>query len=188
MLTYATLPGPQNLKPLNLALILETAQAQFYDDLLLRLSTGGQSSNGVDIPGLRLPPQSTAFIQTLRQVEHDHHDLLSTTLATDALTPPTWNFRLDSLNRQQALALALELEQTTARAYLGLLARLQSPSHATLLTSLQGTESRHVAILATLTNSLFNLANPPISPTPSAREPALNPDAALRFLSQYELI
>jgi rubrerythrin len=174
MLTYATLPPTQ--KPLNFALLLESAQSQFYDQLLARLTEG-----------LRLPPQSTAFAQTLQQVEHDHRDLLSTTLATDALTPPTFNFKLETLNRNQALALALELEQTTARAYLGLIGRLDSLSHATLLTSLQGTESRHVAILTALTNSLFHQTNSPTSPTPAAREPALNPDAALRFLSRYEL-
>ena len=64
MLTYATLPSPENLKPLNLALILESAQAQFYDDLLLRLSDGGQSSTGAQIPGLHLPPQSTASVES----------------------------------------------------------------------------------------------------------------------------
>jgi rubrerythrin len=173
MLTYAALPSTQ--KPLNFALILESAQSQFYDQLLAHLTEG-----------LRLPPQSTAFIQTLRQVEHDHHDMLSTTLATDALTSPTFNFKLESLNRQEALTLALQLEQTTARAYLGLLPRLDSPSHATLLTSLQGTESRHVAILTDLTNSLLHQSNAPVSPTPTAREPALNPDATLRLLAQYE--
>jgi hypothetical protein len=187
MPTVSTIPSAER-KPLNFALYLEAAQSQFYDDLLLRLSGGGTSSTGLVIPGLHLSPRSLTFIQTIRQVEHDHRDLQSTMLATDAVTPPSFNFKLESLNHRQALELALGIEQTTARAYLGLLAQLPKPDHATLLASLQGSESRHVAILAALLNSLFDLANSPISPTPSAREPALNADAAVRFFSPYELI
>jgi hypothetical protein len=190
MLTYAKLPGPPEHKPLNFAYILECAQATFYADLLLRLTSGGNSTANLHIPGLELAPQSpdVVFANTIRQVETDHRDLISTTLATNAITPPAFNFRLETQSRQQALAFALKLEQTTARAYLGLLSRLPTATHATLLTSMQGTESRHVAILTMLTNSLFNLSSPPISPTSTGREPALHPDAALRLLSPYLLL
>ena len=45
MLTYSTLPGPADLKPLNLALILEHAQSTFYHDLLLRLTPPQRQQN-----------------------------------------------------------------------------------------------------------------------------------------------
>jgi rubrerythrin len=168
MLTFADIPGAAETKILNTALVLEHAQAQFYEELV------GHLTGVLGRPG-RSP--DVMAIKKIAKVEQDHRDLLAILLTTSGIESPTFRFGLETLSHEAALNRALVLERMSARAYLGMLPLLPTPKHATMLASLQGTESRHATTVAVLLNTMFKQSHG-LMPG-GYREKALSPTEAL---------
>ncbi len=130
---------PQGIKDvLNYALTLEYLEAEFYN-------------LGLAAPNL-IPALTRPVFQQIAKHENAHVQLLKTTLGTDAIPKPTFDFTAGGAfatvftNYQTFLALAQGFEDTGVRAYKGRAAELKS-NDAILTVALQihSVEARHAS-------------------------------------------
>jgi hypothetical protein len=184
-LTFNNIPGTGDVKILNYALALEDFEADFYDQLLKRLTTGGRNAYGETIVGLNLRGIDVDYVRRFGRVEAEHRDFLRSTLRSVAgeanvIQPFRYDFGLGStdpnpLTRQQLIDLLLDIERTGVAAYLGAVPFFssRSPFRQTAV-AIQGTEARHTSVITIVTNILFN-AQRNVAPVQSAlSSPARN--------------
>ena len=165
-LTFNNVPGTADVKVLNYALALEDLEADFYDQLLKRLTTGGRNAYGETITGLGVSGIDVNYVRRFGRVEAEHRDFLRATItsvagASNTIQPFRYDFGFGStdqnlLNRQQLIDLLLDIERTGVAAYLGALPLLTSPAFRQTAAAIQGTEARHASVIAIITNILSN--------------------------------
>lgn len=165
----STIPGTGDIQVLNYALQLEDLEANLYAQAILRLTTGGTTSQssasiGGAIVGLGLSTSQidVAYLQKFAPVEAAHRDFLKSALGTQAITtlkPSKYNFGIQTMTRTQVLDLVLEAEVTGVQAYLGAIPyfAIKSPYLQTAA-AIQGTEARHATVLTLVRNILSSQA------------------------------
>lgn len=164
-LTYADVPGTGDVKVLNYALALEDLEADFYDQLLKRLTTGGRNAYGETITGLNVSGIDVDYVRRFGRIEAEHRDFLRATLtsvagAANVIKPFRYDFGMGStdtpvLSRVQLIDVLLDIERTGVAAYLGAVPLFapNSPYRQTAV-AIQGTEARHTAVITLVTNIL----------------------------------
>lgn len=176
-LTYADVPGTGDVKVLNYALALEDLEADFYSQLLKRLTTGGKNAYGETINGLGVSGIDVNYVQRFGKVEAEHRDFLRSTLtkvagANNVIQPFRYDFGFGStdpnlLGRAALIDLLLDVERTGVAAYLGALPLFAANSpYRQTAAAIQGTEARHATIITLITNILSN-AQRNVAPVPS---------------------
>ncbi len=195
---YLDLPGlaaGKDVQVLNYALTLEDLEADLYVQALARVTGGGVGSSGKTIPGLGLSTMEpdVAYYAEFAPVEAKHRDFLRQSLNSliggIAVGPGRYDFGIDTMTREQVLALVLDVEATGVAAYLGAVPKLRTKLFITAAAAIQGTEARHTAILTLVQNELFNGANPkPVAPLASDNngiDKPMDPDAVLAKVSPF---
>jgi hypothetical protein len=94
----------QDARILNFLIVLEQAQAAFYDDAL-RAGT--------------LDGDLLRFAQVVAPQEHDHVALLRRRLGADLRPAPRFDFRAATSSAERFRRAAIDLEEATAAAYIG---------------------------------------------------------------------
>lgn len=199
------LPGldlKADVKVLNYALALEDLESELYRQCVARLTTGGYTQQGAQIPGLGLDPYlpDVYHIMQFAGVEAAHRDFLRGALKLDGIIPnlgirpKKYQFGVETMTREQILALLIDVEATGAAAYLGAIPFFRTKIFLTTAASILGTEARHTACLQAVQNRL--LADKLISdgtPAPPAPLATMNngidvpmdPDAVLAKISPF---
>ncbi len=166
-LTYNDVPGTGDVKVLNYALALEDLEADFYSQLLKRLTGGGANAYGETITGLNVSGIDVDYVRRFGRVEAEHRDFLRATLtqvagAANVIQPFRYDFGFGStdpnpLTRAKLIDLLLDVERTGVAAYLGAipLFAARSPYRQTAV-AIQGTEARHASVITIVTNILSN--------------------------------
>lgn len=166
-LNFSNVPGTGDVKVLNYALALEDLEADFYSQLLKRLTGGGKNAYGETITGLGVTGIDVDYVRRFGRVEAEHRDFLRTTItavagAANTIQPFRYTFGFGNTNpnpltRAQLIDLLLDVERTGVAAYLGAvpLFSVKSPYLQTAV-AIQGTEARHTAVITIITNILSN--------------------------------
>ncbi len=199
------LPG-LNLKAdvhvLNYALALEDLEAELYRQCVARLTTGGVSQIGAEIPGLNIDPYmpDVYHIKGIAQVEAEHRDFLRGALKLDGIIrglgigPKKYDFGIPTKSREEVLALLIDVEATGAAAYLGAIPFFGTKIFLTTAAGIQGTEARHTAALQSIQNRLVMdgiiTGGAPVPPAPLASmnhgiDTPMDPDAVLAKVSPF---
>lgn len=195
---YLDLPGLQagkDIQVLNYALILEDLESDLYVQALQRVTTGGVNQVGKSIPGLGLSMMEpdVAYYAEFAPVEARHRDFLRQSLNDliegIAVGPAKHDFGIETMSREQVLALVLDAEATGLAAYLGAIPKLKTKLFITPAAAIQGTEARHTTTLTIVQNVLFNGANPkPVAPLAGDNngiDRPIDPDTVLAKVSRY---
>src|SRR5947208_3156697 len=148
MIRYKEIPGTGDQKMINYAYLLETLDAQLYLEMLMRLTVGGEN-NGAFLEGLNINPTEpdVFYIRQFAAVEKDHRDMLRALYHAQLPDSLQFNLHLQNTSRRQALETIANLERVISAAYIGAFPYLESPKLAPLFAAIQGTESRHAAVL-----------------------------------------
>jgi hypothetical protein len=199
------LPGlnlKADVKVLNYALALEDLEAELYRQCVARLTGGGLTQQGVSIPGLNLDhylPDVYHIIQ-FAAVEAAHRDFLRGALKLDGLIPglgihpKKYRFGVETMSREQILALLIDVEATGTMAYLGAIPYFRTKLFLTTAAGIQGTEARHTAALQAIQNRLLmdkliadgTPAPPaPLATTNNGIDTPMDPDAVLAKVSPF---
>ncbi len=199
------LPG-LNLKAdvhvLNYALALEDLESELYRQCVARLTTGGTTWQGTPIPGLNLDPHEidVHHITQFWYVEEAHRDFLRGALKIDGILPhigirpKMYNFGMETMSREQILAMLIDVEATGVSAYLGAIPHFGTKLFLTAAAGILGTEARHTATLQTIQNRLLMdgvlTSGTPAPPAPLAKtnhglDTPLDPDTVLAKVSPY---
>ena len=193
-LTFADIPGTGDVKVLNYALALEDLEADLYAQAIMRLTEGGTNKLGTKITGLKLDSDSidVQYLQEFALVEAEHRDFLTAALGKSALPLFKYNFKMETLHREQVLNLVYTAEKTGVSAYLGAFPFFATRSYVQIASAIQGTEARHTAVVAILLNILYNegLTTAPLAdPFPGAsnggKDSPLTPDEVLAAVSGF---
>lgn len=199
------LPGldlKADVRVLNYALTLEDLESELYRQCVARLTGGGVTQQGGDIPGLHLDPflPDVYHIMQFSDVEAAHRDFLRQALKINGIIPflPTkprlYNFGVEKLGREEILALLIDVEATGAAAYLGAIPYLRTKLFLTAAAGIQGTEARHTASLQAIQNRLLSdkliATGTPMPPAPLASnnhgiDTPMDPDAVLAKVSPF---
>jgi hypothetical protein len=195
---YLNLPGlmaGKDVQVLNYALTLEDLEADLYVQALQRVTTGGVNAVGKTIPGLGLSwmEPDVSYYTEFGPVEAKHRDFLRQSLNSLihglAVGRRKYDFGIESMTREQVLALVLDVEQTGTAAYLGAIPKFKTKLFITAAAAIQGTEARHTAILTLVQNELFNGSSPkPVAPLASDNhgiETPIDPDTVLAKVSPF---
>jgi len=199
------LPGlnlKADVKVLNYALALEDLESELYRQCIARLTGGGYTQQGVMIPGLNLDaylPDVYHIIQ-FGGVEAAHRDFLRGALKLDGIIPglgihpKKYQFGVETMSREQILAMLIDVEATGAAAYLGAIPYFRTKIFLTTAASIQGTEARHTAALQSIQNRLLMdkliADGTPAPPAPLATmnngiDTPMDPDAVLAKVSPF---
>jgi len=199
------LPGlnlKADVKVLNYALALEDLESELYRQCVARLTTGGQTQQGMPIPGLNLSPYllDVYHIIQFAGVEAAHRDFLRGALKLDGLIPglgihpKMYRFGVESMSREQILAMLIDVEATGTAAYLGAIPYFRTKIFLTTAAGIQGTEARHTAALQAIQNRLLMdkliADGTPAPPAPLASmnngiDTPMDPDAVLAKVSPF---
>jgi rubrerythrin len=128
--------GEGDLGIVNYALTLEYLEAAFYDEV---------AKSGL------FKGDDLALIERIGQAEQEHVDALVATAKQLGVMPaaePKATFPLD--DAKSVLALAAEVENLGAAAYLGQAANIESPDILAAALAIHSVEGRHAAVLNTL--------------------------------------
>ena len=191
-----------DVKVLNYALALEDLEAELYRQCVARLTTGGQTQQGVTIPGLNLDPYlpDVYHINQFWGVETAHRDFLRGALKLDGIIPglgirpKMYQFGVETMSREQILAMLIDVEATGTAAYLGAIPYFRTKIFLTTAAGIQGTEARHTAALQAIQNRLLmdkliadgTPAPPaPLATTNNGIDTPMDPDAVLAKVSPF---
>lgn len=191
--TFNDIPGEGNTKVLNYALFLETLEAEFYRQVLARLTEGGQDNRGNEIPGLHLGADEpdVRFVTRFKTVEDQHRVLLQTALSAfqgfQAVKPSKYDFGVARAGRRQVMEQLYGIERTGADAYLGAIKHFPDKKYVQIAAAIQGTEARHYAAIAEVNNLLFHSQNAvaPLAGQNHGAEMPQDPDTVLAAVSKY---
>jgi len=199
------LPGlnlKADVKVLNYALALEDLESELYRQCIARLTGGGYTQQGVQIPGLGLDAYlpDVYHIMQFGAVEAAHRDFLRGALKLDGIIPnlgirpKKYQFGVETMTREQILAMLIDVEATGAAAYLGAIPFFRTKIFLTTAASIQGTEARHTAALQAIQNRLLMdkliEGGTPAPPAPLATmnngiDTPMDPDAVLAKVSPF---
>ena len=199
------LPGldlSADVKVLNYALALEDLESELYRQCVARLTTGGQTQQGVEIPGLGLSQflPDVYHICQFSQIEAAHRDFLRGALKLDGLVPnlgikpKMYNFGVETKSREEILAMLIDVEATGTMAYLGAIPYFRTKVFLTTAAGILGTEARHTAALQAVQNRLLGdkliASGTPAPPAPLASQnhgmdTPMEPDAVLAKVSPF---
>lgn len=199
------LPGlnlKADVRVLNYALALEDLESELYRQCVARLTTGGQTQQGAAIPGLNLDPYEpdVYHITQFWHVEEAHRDFLRGALKLDGIIPhlgikpKMYQFGVETMTREQILAMLIDVEATGTRAYLGAIPHFATKIFLTTAAGIQGTEARHTAALQAIQNRLVMdkliKGGAPLPPAPLASDNhgidmPMDPDAVLAKVSPF---
>jgi len=197
------LPGlnlKADVRVLNYALTLEDLESELYRQCVCRLTTGGTTQQGVEIPGLNLSTYLPDVYHTMQfaRVEAAHRDFLRQALKIDDIIPflPTkprlYQFGVETKSREEILAMLIDVEAIGAAAYLGAIPYFRTKIFLTAAAGIQGTEARHTAALQAVQNRLLSdkliATGTPMPPAPLASnnngiDMPMDPDAVLAKIS-----
>ena len=199
------LPGlnlKADVKVLNYALALEDLESELYRQCVARLTGGGYTQQGVPIPGLNLDtylPDVYHIIQ-FAGVEAAHREFLRGALKLDGIIPnlgikpKKYQFGVETMSREQILALLIDVEATGTMAYLGAIPFFRTKIFLTTAAGILGTEARHTAALQAVQNRLLMdgliAGGTPAPPAPLATvnngiDTPMDPDAVLAKVSPF---
>ena len=199
------LPGlnlKADVKVLNYALALEDLESELYRQCVARLTVGGTTQQGAAIPGLNLDtylPDVYHIIQ-FAAVEAAHRDFLRGALKLDGIIPglgihpKKYQFGVETMSREQVLALLIDVEATGTMAYLGAIPFFRTKIFLTTAAGILGTEARHTAALQAVQNRLLGdsliAGGTPAPPAPLATmnngvDTPMDPDAVLAKVSPF---
>ena len=146
------------------------------------------------------PPRSDVYhIKQFAGVEAAHRDFLRGALKLDGIIPnlgirpKMYQFGVETMSREQILAMLIDVEATGTAAYLGAIPFLRTKIFLTTAAGIQGTEARHAA-LQTIQNRLLMdrliVDGTPAPPAPLATtnhgiDTPLDPDAVLSKVSRF---
>jgi ferritin-like protein len=147
----------QDAQIFNFLLLLEQAQAAFYDAAL----RGG---------GLR--GDVLKYAQVVAPQEHDHVNLLRQRLGAQARSAPEFDFRAATSNEANFVRSAIDLEEAAAAAYIGQGASLTRPAVQDAA-RIVAVEARHAAWIRDLAGD---------DPAPHAADPGRSPKEILSDL------
>ena len=199
------LPGldlKADVRVLNYALTLEDLESELYRQCVARLTTGGQTQQGMEIPGLGLSEYlpDVYHIKQFGGVEAAHREFLRGALQLDGIIPflPTkprlYDFAITTKSREDVLAMLIDVEATGAAAYLGAIPYFRTKIFLTTAASIQGTEARHTAALQAIQNRLITdkliasgtIAPPaPLASMNNGIDTPMEPDAVLAKISPF---
>ena len=175
-LTFNDIPGTGDIKVLNYALALEALEANLYVQALQRLTSGGTNALGVSIPGLGVPvgEPDVRYVAAFGTVEAQHRDFLNTALGANsilnsALKGAAFDFKIQTMSRQQIIDMLYVVENTGVQAYLGAIKYFATKTYLPAAGGIQATEARHTAVIAIAFNQL--LAAGVFSGTPKVTAP-----------------
>lgn len=199
------LPGlnlAADVKVLNYALALEDLESELYRQCVARLTVGGTTQQGETISGLGLSPYlpDVYHIMQFGQVEAAHREFLRGALKLDGIIPhlgirrKQYRFGVETMTREEILALLIDVEATGAAAYLGAIPFFRTKLFLTTAAGIQGTEARHTAALQSIQNRLVMdhliEGGDPVPPAPLASmnhgiDTPMDPDAVLAKVSPF---
>jgi len=149
----------QDVKILNFLLVLEQAQAAFYD---------------AAVRGGALQGDLLTFARVVAPQEHDHVQFIRKKLGTEAGPPPKLDFGRATSDPRRFTAAAIDLEEATAAAYIGQGANLTREAMADAA-RIVAVEARHAAWIRDLAGE---------DPAPRAADPPRTADDVLTELRQ----
>lgn len=149
----------QDVKIFNFLLVLEQAQAAFYD---------------AAVRGGTLQGDLLTFARVVAPQEHDHVGFIRQKLGAQAGPPPKLDFRQATSDPKRFAAAAIDLEEATAAAYIGQGANLTRDSVADAA-RIVAVEARHAAWIRDLSGE---------DPAPRAADPPRTADDVLAELRQ----
>ena len=149
----------QDVKILNFLLVLEQAQAAFYD---------------AAVRGGALQGDLLTFARVVAPQEHDHVQFIRKKLGTQAGPPPKLDFGRATSDPRRFTAAAIDLEEATAAAYIGQGANLTREAMADAA-RIVAVEARHAAWIRDLAGQ---------APAPRAADPPRTADDVLTELRQ----
>lgn len=208
---FSDIPGAGDIKVLNYALALEALEADLYVQALTRLTTGGSNSLGAAIPGLGLDDSQpdVRYTKQFGKVEAEHRNLLNGALgdqsiigtgANGILRTAKFDFKIETMSRQQVVEMLYTVEATGVQAYLGAIKYFATHTYLATAGAIQGTEARHTAAIAIVFNLLgftprkdtAPLAGQTTTiygnPNQSGIDGTLEPDAVLAAVSPYIVV
>jgi hypothetical protein len=193
-LTFADIPGTGDVQVLNYALSLEDLEADLYNQAIMRLTEGGTNALGTVIPGLKLDSDQpdVQYLMEFGQVEIEHRNFLQSALGSSALPLYKYDFKMETLHREQVVNLIYTAEALGVTAYLGAFPFFATRSYVQIASAIQGTEARHTAVVAQLLNFLYNeglpvapLAPPFASASNDGKDTPNTPDYVLAQVSGF---
>jgi hypothetical protein len=194
-LTFADIPGTGDIQVLNFALALEDLEADLYTQANQRFTGGGKNALGIYIPGLHMGDGTAAVAYTYQfsVVEARHRDFLRDALGSAAIPAYKYDFGMQSLSEEQVLNLLYTAEALGTAAYLGAIPYLSSKTYLQIAGSIQGTEARHTAALASIINSMYNegLLTAPVTKQYGGNngiEVPIPPNTVLKTVSPYIVV
>jgi hypothetical protein len=174
---------------LNYALALEQLEANFYNQLRKRLTTGGYNENGTMLPGLGLTTgeEDVQYVLEFAQVELEHRNFLEAALGSSAIKPFIYEFGLATMTRQQAIDTLHHIERTGVSAYIGAINYFSDTTYLQIAAAIQGTEARHTAVIARICNNLFGetRSTAPRFDADNGIDQPFAPDTVLAAVSPY---
>lgn len=199
------LPGlnlKADVRVLNYALALEDLEAELYRQCVARLTTGGQTQQGEAIPGLNLDAYlpDVYHITQFWHVEEAHRDFLRGALKLDGIIPhlgikpKMYQFGVETMTREQILAMLIDVEATGTMAYLGAIPYFRTKIFLTTAAGIQGTEARHTAALQAIQNRLVMdklieggapVPTAPLADNNHGIDQPMDPDAVLAKVSPF---
>jgi hypothetical protein len=147
----------QDVRILRFLLVLELAQATFYDAALRSRKLRGEL---------------LTYARIVAPQEHDHVALLQERLGSKAGAAPAFDFADATSSPERFRQAAIDLEEATAAAYIGQGASL-TPDAVTDAAGIVAVEARHAAWIRDLAGIL---------PAPRPADPARDPDDVLSDL------
>ena len=177
-------------------------ESELYRQCVARLTGGGYTQQGAPIPGLNLDPYlpDVYHIIQFAGVEAAHRDFLRGALKLDGIIPnlgikpKKYQFGVETMSREQILALLIDVEATGTMAYLGAIPFFRTKIFLTTAAGIQGTEARHTAALQAIQNRLLMdrliADGTPAPPAPLAAtnhgiDTPMDPDAVLAKVSPF---
>jgi len=185
---------PAVIQGLNYAFALETLEAEFYRQVVARLTTGGTDMFGNTINGLNVSGTDVDLIKEFGQVENDHRDFLATLLngspANNFYVKNgfMFDFGINSFDRPGIVGLTYIVELHGVMAYSGAAPSLINTPYLATAAAILGTEARHTSALAFARNGLAGSQVVETAPLPAfnghpnendARDDSLTPDQIL---------
>ena len=210
---FPGIPGrTMNERVLNYALTLETLEADLYRQAL-NLASGKDigtplpedvSGYTLSIPTGYLPPPHPqigfTYLQQFAAVEAAHRDFLRGALKLDGIIlglgihPKKYQFGVESMSREQILAMLIDVEAAGTMAYLGAIPFFRTKIFLTTAAGILGTEARRTAALQSIQNRLLMdkliADGTPAPPAPLATtnhgiDTSMDPDAVLAKVSPF---
>lgn len=188
-LKFSDIPGTGDVHVLNYALALEQLEADLYAQAVQRLTTGGTNALGTTIPGLGLATSlpDVNYVIEFGKVEAEHRDFLTAALGSAGIKPFKYDFGMQSLSRQGVINIIYTAEALGVSAYLGGIQYLATRRYLQIAGAILGTEARHTAVVAELSDLLFGTAInvAPLANQNNGRDTPNSPDTVLATVSPY---